>query len=104
MNKKFTYDDLQPHVEMLIDALNNKGSCASGFPYEVGVSSMTQYYGELLSKIRNKNISYDSLLTCLDDYGYATLFLAKDNQRYRITKIVDALDFYMKKEYSKVNE
>jgi hypothetical protein len=103
MNKKFTYDDLQPHVEMLIEALQNKGSCASGFPYAEGVASMAQYYNVLLLNIRDKKVSYDSILQRLDDYRYATLFLAKNNQLYRITKIVDALDFYLKKEYDKVN-
>jgi hypothetical protein len=103
MTKKFTYDDLQPHVEMLIEALLNKGSCASGLPYAEGVTSMAQYYQELLSKIRNKTISYDALIERLDDYRYATLFLAKNNQLDRITKIVNALDSYIKKEYTKVN-
>ena len=103
MTKKFTFDDLQPRVEMLIEALQNRGSCASGLPYADGVSAMSIYYEDLLSKIRNKNIPYEKILQNLDDYKYAVLFLAKDNQRYRITKVLDALDFYMIKEYNKHN-
>ena len=102
MSKKFTYDDLQPHVEMLIEALQNKGSCASGFKYAEGVTSMAQYYQELLTNIRNKKITLEKITERLNDYKDVTLLLAKNNQRYRIEKILDALDYYMIKEYNRI--
>ena len=105
MSKKFTFDDLQPRVEMLIDTLANRGPCASGFPYNPGVSEQSLLYKGLLTMIRERQItSAESLTSFLETYKDETLFLVGRNQRYRISKLLDALDSYMMREYRKYNE
>ena len=103
MTKKFTFDDLQPRVEMLIDALANKGPCASGFPYNPGVAQQSLLYKGLLTMIRDKEITYEFLVSNLEQYRDETLYLVGNNQRYRITKLLDALDSYLMKEYNSQN-
>jgi len=102
--KKFNYDDLQPHVEMLVDALENRGACASGLPYANGVKEQAELYRTLLENIRNKSMSFETLLYDLQDYKSKTLDLSGNNQRYRIESILAALDTYMIKEYNKHNQ
>ena len=103
MSKKFTFDDLQPPAEMLIEALANKGACASGFPYAPGVSEFSVLYNELLFLIRNRGINYEDLTEELDLLSNLVLSKAGNNQRHRLEKIVEALDIYFKKEYNKIH-
>ena len=49
--KKFTFEDLQPHVDMLCDALENKGASSSGVPNEQ-VYHCAQKYRDLLKLVR----------------------------------------------------
>lgn len=101
MTKKFTFEDLQPHVDMLCDALENKGASSSGSPYNKEVYLQAQAYRNLLSKIRAKAISGYDVLMMLAVLKAETLNLAKGNQQYRIGKIVNALDIFIMKEYNK---
>ena len=99
--KKFKFEDLQPHVEVLIDALENKGASPSGVSYKAGVYKYPPQYRELLAKIRNKTISFEDLLYELHLLKHLVMEAAGDNQRYRIQHIVDALDTFLFKEYQK---
>lgn len=99
MSKKFTFDDLQPPAEMLIEALENKGACASGFPYAPGVKEVAEDYKALLIRIRNKEpVSLQKELNVLAD---TVMLKAGNNQRHRLDKIVKGLDLYFKREYNK---
>ncbi len=102
MSKKFTYADLQPHVDMLCDALENKGASPSGIPYNDGVYVYAKMYRELLADIRNVKITRESLLNILDIYRHSVLVAAGNNQTYRITQLVDAINVFMLKEFNKV--
>ena len=99
--KKLRFEDLQPHVDMLCDALENKGASASGVPYNKEVYQYAEQYREILRKIRNKNIMFEDLVYELHLVNHQTRQAAGDNQSYRISKIVKALDFFIMKEYSK---
>ncbi len=98
--KQLRFEDLQPHVDMLCDALENKGASSSGIPNEA-VYHCAQKYRDLLALVRYNRIDYGTMshdLYILQEY---TLDLAKNNQLYRVTKIVNALDIFIRKEYNK---
>jgi hypothetical protein len=103
MSKKFTFADLQPHVDMLCDALENKGASPSGVPYNDAVYPYAKMYRELLVDVRNSKISRESLLNVLDSYKQSVLEAAGENQIYRITQIEEAINVFMIKEFNKVN-
>lgn len=103
MSKKFSFEDLQPHVDMLCDALENKGASASGLPYNKEVYPYAAKYKELLSDIRAKVISKESLTEKLIEYKFAVISAAAVNQAYRIRNLAEALHIYMLKEFDKVN-
>ena len=88
---------------MLIDALENKGACASGLPYAKGVKEQALLYKVLLDSIRKGKVSYDYLVSNLENYKDETLLLAGNNQRYRINSILYGLEHYLLKEYIKYN-
>lgn len=97
---KFKFEDLQPHVEMLIDALENKGASSSGVPYSKEVYNYSQRYREILKQIRNKNIAFESLVYDLSLLNQLTNKATENNQSYRIAKIISALDVFIIKEYN----
>lgn len=101
--KKFKFEDLQPHVDMLCDALENRGASASGINYNEKIYTQAQAYRHLLSKIRNKEINEHDVLMFLSVLKNETLSLAGNNQLHRITKILEALDIFVRKEYNKIN-
>jgi len=103
MTKKFTFNDLQPRVEMLIDALENRGACASGLPYAPGVKAVAENYKSMLELVRNKPINRETLIDSLSAAKTLVLERAGNNQIDRIRKILDALDSYMMIEYNKNN-
>ena len=103
MSKKFTFADLQPHVDMLCDALENKGASPSGVPYNDAVYPYAKMYRELLADIRNSKISRESLLNVLDSYKQSVLEAAGENQIYRIMQLEEAINVFMIKEFDKVN-
>jgi hypothetical protein len=100
--KKFKFEDLQPHVDMLCDALENRGASSSGIPHNKEVVVSANAYREILNRVRNKEITKENLLSNLTYWNFCTKEAAENNQRHRIEKIVDALDFFMMKEYNKV--
>jgi hypothetical protein len=100
-SKHFKFEDLQPHVDMLCDALENKGASSSGIP-NLKVAPQAAIYRSLLNKIRNREISGYELEMLLGVFLRETLELAKGNQYHRIEKIVFALDIFIRKEYNKV--
>jgi hypothetical protein len=97
------FEDLQPHVDMLCDALENKGASSSGIPYDKDVIANANVYRELLRQVRNKETTFENLLYDLMFINHKTREAAKNNQFYRIDKIVTALDIFIMKEYNKVN-
>lgn len=95
---KFRFEDLQPHIEMLIDALENRGASSSGYPDE-RVYPYAAEYRKLLVQVRNKEIVFEDINNLLDDYQSKILSVTKQN--YRISKILEALKFYFIKEFNK---
>ena len=98
--KQLRFEDLQPHVDMLIDALENRGASSSGIPHSKGVVENANNYRELLQLIRTKNITFENLIENLSALRHVVLELSKNNQYYRIQKIVQAIDIFMLKEYN----
>lgn len=98
MSGKITYENLQPWIEMLIDAIENKGASSSGisnpkvFPY-------AQKYRDLLAQVRNKELGMYHLEQALNLYKREIQELS--NQRYRTQQLTDALDVYFVKEFKK---
>lgn len=99
--KHLRFEDLQPHVDMLIDALENKGASPSGLPYTDGVSEFANKYRELLTGIREKRIGYTLMFLTLHNLEIECMKVVGNNQRYRIFKILQGLDFFIRKEYNK---
>jgi hypothetical protein len=102
VTKKLTFEDLQPHVDMLCDALENKGASMSGVSYNPEVYECAKKYREILQQVRAKEIGYTNLWIALRQLERDTTSAAK-TQRHRIAKIVNALALYIKKEYNRVN-
>jgi hypothetical protein len=98
---KLRFEDLQPHVDMLCDALENKGASPSGIPHNKEVSENAERYREVLRKIRSKSIKFEDLLYDLHLLKHQTIEAAGDNQNHRIGKIVFALDQFIMKEYNR---
>jgi len=99
--KKLKFEDLQPHVDMLCDALENKGASPSGIPHNKEVAENAERYRELLRQIRSKNKTFEDLVYDLHLLNHQTLQAAGNNQFLRIEKIVLALDIFIMKEYNK---
>lgn len=93
---------LQPYVDMLCDALENKGASSSGIPHNAEVYLQAQAYRNLLNKTRAKEISGYDLEMMLHVLKAETKELAGNNQTFRIVKIVDALDIFVRKEYNRI--
>ena len=96
--KKFKFEDLQPHVEMLCDAIENKGASSSGIPHKA--FECAQMYRNLLAQARNKSVESKQLFFALYELKLYMLKIA-GCQHYRLRHLADALDFYIKKEYNK---
>ncbi len=92
------YEDLQPHVEMLIDALENKGASSSGIP-DTNVYRYAEKYREILKQIREKKIAKYHLDVFLRNTRDEILELT--SQKYRIEKLIHALEIYFYKEFMK---
>ncbi len=99
--KQLRFEDLQPHVDMLCDALENRGASSSGIPHSKEVIQNAERYREVLQKIREKKMTFEDLLYDLHLLKHQTLEGATNNQSYRIGKIVHALDIFIMKEYNK---
>jgi hypothetical protein len=81
--KHLRFEDLQPHVDMLCDALENKGASPSGLPYADGVSEFANKYRELLTGIREKQIGYTLMFSTLHNLEIQCMKVVGNNQRYR---------------------
>jgi hypothetical protein len=95
---KFRFEDLQPHVEMLIDALQNRGASSSGTP-DLLVYPYADKYREVLKQIRNKEISKYNLEIFLRTNKEEILKVTV--QKYRIENLLDAIEIYFMKEFMK---
>jgi len=95
---KFKFEDLQPHVEMLCDAVENKGASSSGLPHSA--YECAQMYRDILKKARDKSISQRELAFALYETKLYMLKIA-GCQHYRLANLADALDIFIKKEYNK---
>ena len=100
--RKLRFEDLQPHVEMLIDALENRGASSSGISYNENVYQYADKYRTILKQIRNKSIVFEKLMCDLQELQQSTLNAARGNQTHRIVKIIQALDTFIVKEYNKI--
>jgi hypothetical protein len=98
--KHFKFEDLQPHVDMLCDAVTNKGASSSGIQH--GANECAEMYRDLLAKARDKSIPYKELSFSLFELKLYMLKIA-GCQHYRLNNLADALDLYIKKEYNRVN-
>ena len=96
--KKLRFEDLQPHVEMLCDAVENTGASSSGIPH--GANECAQMYRDILKKAREKSISSKELAFALYETKLYMLKIA-NSQHYRLAHLADALDIFIKKEYNK---
>lgn len=99
--KRLKFEDLQPHVDMLCDALENRGASPSGVEYNKEVYPFANKYRELLKGIREKQIGYTLMIMYLHNFEVECLRVVGNNQRFRIYKLLHALDIFMKREYNK---
>lgn len=90
------YKDLQPWVDMLCDALENRGSSSSGIP-DIKVYPYAQKYRDMLIQIRNKKVAMYHLRMFLNT-NYNEI-MSVTTQPNRIKNILNALDIYFKKEF-----
>jgi len=102
VKSKFNFEDLQPHVDMLCDALENRGASQSGSVHDSEIYLYTKKYREILQQVRAKEIGYTNLWIALRQLERDTTSAVKV-QRHRIAKITNALVLYIKKEYNRVN-
>jgi hypothetical protein len=92
------FKDLQPWVEMLVDALENRGSSSSGIP-DIKVYPYAEKYREMLTLIRAKKISKYHLDQFLDRNYDEIMSLTV--QQYRVKNLLDAIRTYFYKEFMK---
>ncbi len=93
---KITYENLQPWVEMLVDALENKGASSSGMP-DILVYPYAEKYREILKEIRSKTISKYYLDRFLDR-NYDEI-MKVTTQPYRVEKLLQSIKTYFYKEF-----
>lgn len=93
---KITYENLQPWVEMLIDALESKGASSSGMP-DILVYPYAEKYREILKEIRSKTISKYYLDRFLDT-NYDEI-MKVTTQPYRVEKLLQSIKTYFYKEF-----
>jgi hypothetical protein len=97
----FKFEDLQPHVDMLCDALENKGASSSGIP-NPEAALFANKYRHVLNKVRAHEYTFELLIEDLIRLNAEIKIAAKNNQYHRVEKIADALDFFILKEYNKI--
>jgi hypothetical protein len=92
------FEDLQPHVDMLIDALENRGASSSGMPNEQ-VYPFAEKYREFLKEVRNRQVSRYHLEHFLTETHDAVMKVT--NQPHRTEQLLGALRTYFYKEFMK---
>jgi hypothetical protein len=90
------YENLQPWVDMLCDALENRGSSSSGIPNEK-VYPYAQKYREFLADIRAKKVCRYDLEHFLN--SNFDEIMSVTNQPYRTKELLVALRTYFYKEF-----
>ena len=95
---KLTYENLQPWVDMLCDAVENKGASSSGIP-NPKVFPYAEKYREILQQVRNKELSKYHLETILRQYEREISEVT--NQPHRTKDLTEALYCYILKEFMK---
>jgi hypothetical protein len=90
------YEDLQPHVDMLIDALENRGASSSGLPNEQ-VYPYAEKYRSFLKEVRNRQVSKWNLERFLNENHEEIMKIT--NQPYRTEQLLGALRIYFFKEF-----
>ena len=95
MSKQLKFEDLQPHVDMLIDALENKGASSSGIQYNKEVYDHPPRYREILQQIRNKQITFEDLIYELHLLKHLVMEAAKGNQSYQLIRLFLRLTFLL---------
>ena len=93
---KLTYDKLQPWIEMLIDAVENRGASSTGMP-NPKVFPYAEKYRELLRQVRNKELSKYHLEQVLRQYQREIASVT--NQPHRTQQLTEALYQYFIKEF-----
>jgi hypothetical protein len=93
---KFRFEDLQPHVEMLIDALENRGASNSGMP-DITVYPYAEKYRDMLKQIRQKTISKYYLDRFLNTNFDEIMTLT--TQKHRVENLLHAIKIYFYKEF-----
>ena len=94
----FQFKDLQPWVDMLCDALENRGSSSSGIP-DIKVYPYAQKYREVLQQIRDKKTSkYYLDIFLRNSYDEIMNLTVQPN---RVKCLLDALKIYFYKEFMK---
>jgi hypothetical protein len=94
----FQFKDLQPWVEMLIDAMQNRGSSSSGIP-DLKVYPYADKYREVLQQIRDKKISKYHLNLFLNTTYDEIMGIT--TQPYRLKCLLEAIRIYFYKEFMK---
>ena len=94
----FKFNDLQPWVDMLCDALENRGSSSSGIPDEK-VYPYAQKYRDVLQQIREKKMNRYYLDQFLNN-TYDEV-MAVTTQPHRVKNILSAIKIYFYKEIMK---
>lgn len=92
------YKDLQPWVDMLVDALENRGASSSGIP-DIKVYPYAQKYRDMLQTIREKKVSKYHL----DDFlnRSETEIMLVTIQPHRVKHLLESLRTYFYKEFTK---
>lgn len=90
------YKDLQPWVDMLCDALENRGASSSGIP-DTQVYPYAQKYREILQQIRDKKISKYHLDEFLNTSEDEIMCITK--QPNRVRNLLKSLRTYFYKEF-----
>ena len=93
---KITYENLQPWVEMLIDALENRGASSSGIP-DLKVYPYSNKYRNMLQQIRNKSVSKYYIDTFLNT-NYDEI-MKVTTQPHRVRCLLNAIKVYFYKEF-----
>jgi len=94
----FQFKDLQPWVDMLIDAMQNRGSSSSGIP-DLKVYPYADKYREVLQQIRDKKISKYHLNLFLNTTYDEIMDIT--TQPYRLKCLLEAIRIYFYKEFMK---
>jgi hypothetical protein len=94
----FQFKDLQPWLDMLIDALENRGSSSSGIP-DILVYPYAEKYRSMLQDIREKKVSRYYLDRFL--YQNHDEIMKVTVQKYRVEKLLEAIRTYFYKEFMK---